>query len=514
MSIDYYYIRRETTGDENSVAQVFFSSYYPYTFYPWSGFYSFEVPQYTTYGGTKNYYGQDPSSIFTNLYRPFIKYVFTANTASLSGDTVMVFDIYKLDYPTYSKFFPDFSKINEQVVENTLETNEQEVVTENGLTSIKNTSKVTTTKNTSNNFINPSTTTIEEIQEKLVSPLITLTAATSGMSSSYYFFPEQFIKKLGIYSNNLFEDKSQYFIDAYFKFTKQNTTEYDIVLADTLETVEFSATTTLDSQENPVTIENGPFTGVDVRGLYFTFFIVPNKPEILQPIPSGTLNTFSPTFLFENVNDGDQYVLDIVQNSNDTGFTGTVYSYPITKQEGQDIQKYSATIKTYKNFRWRIGNIKKLRNIFDIDQYVVTYSDSYQASTPNTSLNVKVGVASDSPYVPDVFVFTPPTYLDDDIGDITLSGQVSGSTVTGATVQLIYPNGTYATQTTNLTGYFEFSGLTEGIYTLNTSYRGYQNDSRIIDITGNQYIEYRLKLLWGNQYDTWGQLSNEVYGYY
>ena len=67
---------------------------------------SFDVPKFTTLGGSLNYYSQDPEMLFTNVNTPFIRYVFTANTHSLSGAVEIIHKTYKLDFNTYKRYLP------------------------------------------------------------------------------------------------------------------------------------------------------------------------------------------------------------------------------------------------------------------------------------------------------------------------------------------------------------------------------------------------------------------------
>ncbi len=95
--------------------------------------------------------------------------------------------------------------------------------------------------------------------------------------------------------------------------------------------------------------------------------------------------------------------------------------------------------------------------------------------------------------------------------DFILSGTVTGSIVTGATMQLIYPNLSYVNTTTDVNGYFEFTSLESGNYTLNTFYRGYQDNTQVVNISGDTTLNFKIRLLWDNDYDTWGKMGNENY---
>ncbi|MFA5068166.1 MAG: carboxypeptidase-like regulatory domain-containing protein, partial [Candidatus Izemoplasmatales bacterium] len=144
-----------------------------------------------------------------------------------------------------------------------------------------------------------------------------------------------------------------------------------------------------------------------------------------------------------------------------------------------------------------------------------TFSDIYSAITQSQSYRPYVKVQSDSPHTSEVAPWVFPEYLDDDISILdqyTLSGSVSGETVvTGATVQLIYPNENYETQITDSFGNFYFQELESGVHTLNVFYRGYESASQSVNITANTTVDLiRLKLIWGNSWDTWGDFSDLV----
>ncbi len=122
----------------------------------------------------------------------------------------------------------------------------------------------------------------------------------------------------------------------------------------------------------------------------------------------------------------------------------------------------------------------------------------------------------DSPADPEVpSPETPPSTEQTPEIKYSLSGMVSGSTVTGATIQLIYPNGNFITKPASDTGYFTFDSLGVGDYTLNIFYRGYMDHSIPVTITGDTVLPTTgLKLLWGNAYDTWGKMAGESFNYF
>ena len=191
-----------------------------------------------------------------------------------------------------------------------------------------------------------------------------------------------------------------------------------------------------------------------------------------------------------------------------------VEPWSITQKTTDVIRKMSVSLSPGKTFLYRIGNVKELINLFGVKQRVVTFSDINSATTSYNAFNTYISVESDSPYVDALPKLEYPDYLDYGITTLDsfiLSGTVSGSTVTGATIQLIYPNTSYVTQSTDSLGNYLFDSLEAGTYALNTYYRGYQQDSRVISITGDTSLSFRLKLLWSNNVDTWDKMANENY---
>lgn len=374
-------------------------------------------------------------------------------------------------------------------------------------------------------------------------PILSLSAQTSGITgANYYLTPQQDFKQLGSLSYQLFEDKSQYFIDTRFSFYRTNSRvyrgDYYTIDEDDKPMLSVYSDVVKEVTQNPRTlITGGTFSGLTVIGKFFSYILVPNKPILEEPYVQGQLDTYSPTFYFSSVDDGDSYLLQVAyEYCVSSAFTGTVYSYPITKQEsslstremigGNNsgdwddiaeettdlIRRYSIPIKPKKDFWYRLGNVRTLVNIFGVKQSVSSFSDVFSASTSNYSLSGYVQVASDSTCTDIVPDYVTPNYFEDE-PEVTyyLSGTVRGSLVDHALMKLIYPNGSYITQYTSPSGVFQFLGLTQGDYTLNTYYRGYLDDSRTVQIAGNTLLAFKLKLIWGNNADTWGKMYLENY---
>lgn len=542
-------IRYITAGDNNSVSQAFYNNYMADSKPVQANYFSFNKPQYYTYGGTLNYYSQDPYAIFTNLVRPPIRFVFSANTESLSGDSYFVHEIYRLDYDTY-RLFSDNQISNSQDVINQIQS---DTVSVNGRPPSQNApSRERISPNRvrmgNNPIVQPeklfgaalTKTDFSTIQQYFTNPLIVITASTSGITGNIYdLFLEQYIKQFGSYKSELFLDKAQYLINTKIVFNVNLQKNYSEFFNSTINfrgvpgiwnnELQISAT------NNSVhSIQSGPFAEMQVIGNYFTYFVVPDKPAFEFPIMSGALSTFTPEFRWSNGDRADSFIVQVNYNTSDTGFTGSVvFNYPVEKNEKNAMVARSTTksaseefstnktmytfqlpMKSNKSFIYRVGNSKEIIDVFDVRRNVVTFSDYYSAISQPEPIKTYVRTESDSKAVSEISGFITPPSLDyeSEVAEYVLSGLITGATtVTGATLQLTYPNSSFVTITTDLTGAYSFSGLETGIYTMVTNYRGYLQDTRSISITGNTVENFKLKLLWGDKYDTWGGLASGSY---
>lgn len=519
---------------------------------PNSPFFAFDTPMYTTLGGTLDYYNQDPYSVFTNISRPFIRFNFTANTQSFGTGTTIVHEIYRVPYDVYSEYASELKRQDVFEDKNTIVEDWEETVQDmsGGSKTLKTSRK--TTKSSFNEKFSPNsfpsdismydtTDKLYKIKQLLSNPVLTISASTSAITTNTYnLFLAEDQKQLGGFKFQLFQEKAQYFIKTTFDYLYNSCESYsDFYNLNNgkLNPVEFQTLQTGHTLSSQHIIQKGKFVGVTVTGNFFTYFLIPNKPDWSSPLVENQLTTFSPTFYWKNAEDGDSFLLQVVYNVADsTTFSGTVYSYPILKSESNlstdqmlggnagdwaitqqttdVVRQYSVPLSPKKTFWYRMGNVKEITNIFGVKQQVITFSEIKSATTAQQTFKGYILVGSDSPYTHDVADLTYPDYLDYDINDLgqyVLSGTVTGSIITGATMQLVYPNSNFVTLTTDSVGGFLFSDLEAGTYTLNTSYRGYQQDSRILNISGDTSLVFNIELVWGNNYDTWGNLSNEIF---
>jgi len=557
---------QETTGTENNVAQSFYQNIFYNVSIGITSPFVFEVPKYTTNGGTTDYYGQNPLAIFTNLVKPFIRFDFSANTTSFGPDVYIKHDFYRVDWDLYnnvSKEIEGVFDINGQVDEQSVETISEldgdtgeiksKTITRSKVNSIlqRNESKPqdrVANQNNTNTFKKP---TILDIAKQLSEPIFSISASTSGITTNIYDLEiDQFIKNLGQFKTDLFQDRAQYIIDTNFVFNRSVTSGlYDLKILTPLtnqltgelnsgfsiSNEVYSSTITSETKTEKQVITNGYYSGVEfVGGEYFCYFEVPDKSVFEYPTAEGLITTFTPEIFWSNGEKADEYLIQASYNTGDTGFTGSVFTYIVPKldefKEESDskikdstsefsskktIRKYEISLKSNSSVIYRVGNVKFIKNIFGVKQSVVTFSDNKIIITQTEPIRTFVYTESDSPYTPTISgLVTPPSIEDESpLSEYTLSGTVSGSTVTGATMQLIYPNSSFITTITDDVGGFSFNSLEAGTYTLNTTYRGYAMDSRQVVINSDTDLNFDIQVNWDNTYDIWAIKENDIIKY-
>jgi len=548
--------KKSTTGDEDSVVQSFTHNIYYDSSESIISPFIFEVPQYSTVGGTTDYYGQNPLAIFTSLVKPFIRYDFSENTDSFGPDTFIKHDIYRISWDMYSTIQDGLKTESDETIqsENDIVETIEEVDEVTGEVKIKtirrniselkntiNSSRKTDSKTANRNAGKVTNPTIADLQSQLLIPVISITAATTGITTNIYDFqPEQYIKNLGEHKQELYQDRDQYIVDTNFIFNRTSTTGLKdvksindagrVVDGDAYKSVTVTETTT-DRQN----IDRGEFAGLNfAAGEYFSYFEVPDKPIIEYPSPDGQIDTFTPEIFWSNGEGADEYLVQITYNTGDTGFTGTIFSYPIPKSDdfkeeavsktkspdteftaSKTIRKFQTSLKTGQCLLYRVGNVKVLKNIYDVRQSVVTFSEYKSICTQTNPINTFVFTESDSPYSIDIAGLVTPPSLDSEsiLADYVLSGTVTGSTIDGASMTLIYPNASFITQSTDASGGFVFTSLEAGTYTLNTTYRGYVADSRQVVVSSDTNLDFYIEIAWDNDYDIWAVKENDIIKY-
>lgn len=259
---------QETTGNKNSVIQSFYQNIFFFTKEGKTEPNIFDVPEFTTLGGTKDYYGQNPLAIFTNLVKPFIQFSFSGNTSSFGPNVNIIHDVYRVDWETFrgaTRELENNEQENEQNQNSTTETIEETDLSGNVISSrvikrdLRSSINLIKSKNDNSNLkfsnggnepsdINQfmleqsSGDTIngdfeqgnilqnsKELYKKLIqyqldNPIYSFTGDTTGITGSVYVFePPQYTKKEGNYKTELFQDRCQYIIDTRFTFPIEQT---------------------------------------------------------------------------------------------------------------------------------------------------------------------------------------------------------------------------------------------------------------------------------------------------
>ena len=232
-------IRYETAGNSTGVSQVFYNNYLADSRPVQTNFFSFEKPMFYTYGGTLDYYGQDPYSIYTNLVRPPIRFVFSANTFSLSGDSYFVHEIYKLDYSVHKLFSDNQIDIKVDMV-NKSESNDISLSGNPPKEEAPSRSKLSNENLKSGNNVVPmpekffgaplTANDKATIQNYFSNPVLIITASTSAITGNIYdLYIDQYIKQSGDYKIELFSDKAQYFSFLAYLFEEYAPEKLDLI---------------------------------------------------------------------------------------------------------------------------------------------------------------------------------------------------------------------------------------------------------------------------------------------
>ncbi len=346
------------------------------------------LPGFSSSTGTYDFYGSERNSVFVIYTRPSLSFVFTGNTNVFTSDTRfqgVMQELYKVDHDDVLEYRSTGSQL-----------------------------------------------TWERVAESIRTPIVTYSAVTSAVTSAFTLsvLPDQFIKPEDRYTEEIFEDRAQYFMNMRFLFSTSGDTGTTIINSGatsglTATTLTYSvldenglivsrpytADTFVLSNDRQAFITTGSWSGMSVNGLFFTCFQPPSKPILHFPFVASSITetgTFTPTFNFSNVEDGDSFVLEVTYDMTDTGFTNTstfsgVTQYFREKTENsleqtidtstaQDVvgsqrstsiktRRINAPIRSNSVFLYRIGNVKSIMNIFDVEQRIINYSSFATGAT-------------------------------------------------------------------------------------------------------------------------------------
>jgi hypothetical protein len=373
-------IIQKAMGDSETASQYTFENAIIAPLYPLIPAYEYSIPTFNPSGASFDYYGQNIHAISTNLNnKKIVRFNWLSGTESLSGTNLWRQEIYRIPFQDYDAF-------------------------------------VNATGETQANLLNT-------ISNYLTNPLITLdiTASTITVSTYYDYEVPTVVKPTDSFAEQLFLDKAQYFIDSKLVFNRQ----IDNTIGDFIYPTHFDGTAIeppIDITNQYVSLDDGglvqgitastlgqfqeiisdgkPYIiasgitsnikGQTVNGAYFVYFVVPKKPniDVLNGGPSvfGMLDTFSPIFNFNTVDDGDYYRLQVSYDITDYSFTGSQRAlFFIDKQPGDPefVRSYSTPLSPAEDFIYRIGNTKEIINIFGVKQNVTTWGRIESANTAN-----------------------------------------------------------------------------------------------------------------------------------
>lgn len=473
-------ITRMTAGESDDAVQVFISNDIKETFVKSTSPFAFNVPLFSLQGATFNFYKQDTEGISINLNKDKnIILNFTANTESFSAVTTLRHNIYRLDYDVYQK-----------------------------------------------SLTNPAGVDTFTIGEKLTTPFYTFEQSSSALTAVTVYTTSlpKLIKRSDNYAEDLFTDKSQYFVDTQFYFPKPiDLTIGDyIVMSGGMETSLTKTTGDTEfiySQGNSSFIERGLLSGSTVNGAFFSYFTAPNKPDINvingAPQIEGDQPTFSPIFAFKNVADGDYYKLQVNYDITDTSFTGrtTVFKIPLQEGDPELIRTFAVSLTPNSQFLYRIGNTKEITNVFSIKQNVTTWSEFVQASTANDGTYLLNGTvwlnATGGTTLAGVEVVatinTTSSNVDlgaDSAEDPLILSEITtplGGGVGGQIFASPFP--------TQSDGLFSFGLINGGSYTITATHPSYQSVSTTITLNQATNVDIILGLVWGDTIVQMGDIS-------
>lgn len=480
-------IRSQSTGSEETAAQAFSQNYWVKIKDVQNSPLIWETPVYNIEGATRNYYTVDYNGLSTDINNgKNITLVFTNNTFSLSGITTLSHKLYRIDNDVFES-----AKIDK----------------------------------TSSAFT-------ENLVNKLSEPFYVFTenmsAATVSAGRYTYNFPTQ-VKPVGDFTLDVFQDKAQYFIDSEFVFPMNvNLNIGDIVILSsetaggTVQVLDYykNSYELLTSNLGEHTITGiTPFSGLTVRGAYFTYMIPPKKPNLEVSngdstiAISGRLNTFSPIFNFNGVDDGDYYELQVTYDTLDYQFSSdSVATFKIGKQEGdaEYVRTYNTILTPNREFLYRIGNRKEIENIFGVKQSTVIYSDYVAAETASDGKFIFSGTAYQGYIDPSTVIAGVTLELRGVYSTTTLKKSIDtrASESIAETTDVIIGggqnSGVLLTTTSDADGNFSFGRVDGGNYSLRVippiSLNGSVDaKTYTINLSSDTHLDVVLSILWGSQ---------------
>ena len=333
-----------SSGDQNSTSQYMFQNTIIHPSFDGTQFYEYHIPTFNPSGASFDYYSQNIFCISVDLNNDkLITFNWLDGTDALSGTNLLRQEVYQLPFSVYNDFLNSSGDTQQALV--------------------------------------------PTIQDYLATPFVTLDLPASGVTNTgnfNYSLPQR-VKPNNSFAQQLFNDKSQYFIDTKLIFNRNidNTIGnfiYETPFSPLATTPVFTATTgqqpyvyyngdgfitgitpsilgqfqTIVSEGHQRKIVSGAtslVSGMTVNGAYFVYFAPPHRPnvKVINNAPSviGLLDTFTPIFDFNTVDDGDYYKLEVNYDTNDVSFTGdrsTIFIIPQQPGDPNYIRSFSTPL--------------------------------------------------------------------------------------------------------------------------------------------------------------------------
>jgi len=491
-------ITSRTIGENDGISQVFIQNTIPKIFEPPVEPKVFNLPLYNLQGATFKYYQQVVDGISVNVNNEkSLTYNYTANTSSFSGITNVVYDIYRVDFPTY-----DF------VVQN-LDEDGDEINSFTGSTGF--------------------TPTKETISSLLGTPLVTLyeTGDTISIPTHILTLPE-IVKPANSFAEQLLLDKAQYFIDTRYEFIQERDKTlggFKILSGGSAVDFSYSGLNSdgnflVTTERDQTIISGGTFSGLTTNGATFTYFSAPQKPNIDVvdggPTVIGQLDTFSPIFSFNNVSDGDYYKLQVTYNLADATFTGAS-TFNIPKQEGiaDFVRTFSVTLSPDSSFLYRLGNTKEVINLFGVKQSVTNWGRNETAITDTDGIySVQGTVYQDYNYGCPVSgaTVTFTVQLTTSVLEVGVDTTTDTTISAGTNEPLGGGAGTSFSAITDSNGNYTVNNVAGGAGIVTVTKPGYADTPQPYDIDGDTTgLELTINLLWGSTGTTFADVGDCIF---
>jgi len=486
-------ITSRTIGESDGISQVFIQNNIPKILEPLVEPKIFNLPLYNLEGATFKYYQQVVDGISVNVNNEkTLTYDYTANTTSFSSITNVIYDIYRVDFPTYDAVSNDLN--------------------ENSLTG-------------STGF----TPTLETISSLLATPLATIyeTGDTISTPTHIVSLPE-IIKPIGGFAEQLLLDKAQYFIDTRYEFIQERDKTlggFETFSGGSVVDFSYSGLNSdgnflITTQKDETIISGGTYSGLTTNGAIFTYFSAPQKPniDVIDDAPTviGQLDTFSPIFSFNNVSDGDYYKLQVTYDLSDATFL-SAFTFNIDRQPGiaDFIRTHSVTLSPDSSFLYRFGNTKEVINVFGVKQNVTNWGRSETAITDTDGIYTVQGTVYQDynygcPVSGATVVFT--VSLTTATLEVGVDTTTDISIAAGTNEPIGGGVGTSFSALTDSSGNYTVSNVAGGSGIVTVTKFGYDDTPQPYDIDGDTVgLDLTINLLWSSTGTTFADVGECIF---